>query len=43
MRATSIGEPQREIEVVPLEEPVPREIPTEVPAEPVREPDGVPA
>ncbi len=39
VRATSIGEPQREIEVVPVEDPVPRE----VPAEPAPEPERVPA
>lgn len=45
-RATSIGEPQREIEVVPVEEPVPRELPTQVPTEPgvaPAEPERVPA
>jgi hypothetical protein len=48
-RATSIGEPRREIEVVPVEDPVPREIPAEpreVPAEPREvpaEPERVPA
>jgi hypothetical protein len=42
-----IGEPMREIEVTPIEEPVPdfapAEEPAESPAEPVREPERVPA
>jgi hypothetical protein len=42
-----IGEPMREIEVTPIEEPVPdfapAEEPHEAPARPVREPERVPA
>ena len=42
-----IGEPMREIEVTPIEEPVPdfapSEEPAESPAEPVRKPERVPA
>lgn len=42
-----IGEPMREIEVTPLEEPVPDfapvRAPEEAPAEPVRQPVRVPA
>ena len=42
-----IGEPIREIEVAPLEEPVPEfapvEEPAESPAQPTREPERVPA
>lgn len=42
-----IGEPMREIEVTPIEEPVPDFAPVhepeESPAEPVREPERVPA
>jgi hypothetical protein len=42
-----IGEPTREIEVTPIEEPVPdfapAEEPAESPAEPVRKPERVPA
>jgi hypothetical protein len=34
-----IGQPEREIEVVPVEDPIPRELPIEAPApEPDREP-----
>ena len=42
-----IGEPMREIEVTPIEEPVPDfapiRAPEEAPAEPVRQPERVPA
>jgi hypothetical protein len=42
-----IGEPIREIEVAPVEEPVPEfaplQEPEEAPAEPVQEPERVPA
>ncbi len=43
---TEIGKPLREIEVQPLEDPVPREQPTQPerpPAEPVKEPEKVSA
>jgi hypothetical protein len=34
-----IGRPEREIEVVPIEDPIPRELPIEAPVpEPEREP-----
>jgi len=46
-RQQEIGEPMREIEVTPLEEPVPDsapvEEPGESPAQPVRVPERVPA
>ena len=46
-RQQEIGEPMREIEVTPIEEPVPDsapvEEPGESPAEPVRVPERVPA
>jgi hypothetical protein len=38
-----IGDPIREIEIVPLEEPVPSEVPTEAPSEAPAEPERVPA
>ena len=41
--ADQIGEPLREIEVIPLEEPDPTRIPEEAPSEPVKEPEKVPA
>lgn len=42
--ADQIGEPLREIEVIPLEEPDPSRVPQETPApEPIREPEKVPA
>ena len=38
------GKPLREIEIKPLEEPVPTKVPVEKPAEaPVEEPEKVPA
>jgi hypothetical protein len=45
---SEIGQPEREIIVVPVEEPVPRELPAERPAvpaprEPAPAPDRVPA
>jgi hypothetical protein len=41
---SEIGQPEREIIVVPAEEPVPRELPAEpAPREPAPSPDGVPA
>jgi len=38
-----IGQPEREIEVVPLEDPIPRELPVEPPAPAPRKPDREPA
>jgi hypothetical protein len=42
-----IGRPEREVEVRPAEDPVPRELPIEAPepapAEPAKQPDPVPA
>jgi hypothetical protein len=38
-----IGQPVREIEVVPIEAPVPGELPVETPAPARREPDREPA
>jgi len=47
LQQAEIGDPIREIEVSPLEEPVPdftpAEEPVESPAEPLREPERVPA
>jgi hypothetical protein len=44
---SEIGQPEREIVVVPAEDPVPRELPVEPPApaprEPAPAPDRVPA
>ena len=41
---THIGDPEREIEVIPLYDPVPqRETPEEAPLEPEKEPEPVPA
>lgn len=41
---TKIGEPEKEIEVIPLYDPVPREEPAEEPEKvPEREPELVPA
>jgi hypothetical protein len=45
---SEIGQPEREIIVVPVEEPVPRELPAEPPAvpaprEPAPAPDRLPA
>jgi hypothetical protein len=43
LQQAEIGDPIREIEVTPIEEPVPDFAPAESPAEPVREPERVPA
>jgi hypothetical protein len=43
VRNVSIGEPQKEIEIVPVEEPVRKEQPEPEPVPPTREPERVPA